>query len=287
MSAVRVFKVRRSGAWMNPRARRVSIISIILLLLSAAAAQNSAQPPRARDAPPNASTVALSALPDGTRSLPSAAAALARLPKDYDAAVERVSVWRNEDVRKLKPLTAAEDGTVEVATANDAYKYPVTSPLYGDTWVTIVPELLNACREFTGDVTMKVRQLLGLPPDKQIPTIVVMKVQATDVFRPTPDPTPWTLCPCGNPSGDECNFAPEVQCGNRFPKDVAPAHVQWIAENTLKARQVPGGYPWTHLGYTYNWKRDADPYGASEYIVRKGASVTDVKTVALEDYCRQ
>jgi hypothetical protein len=116
--------------------------------------------------------------------------------------------------------------------------------------------------------------------------IFVMKVQPADIFRPTPDPTPWTLCPCGNPSANLCNFDPKAQCGNSFPMDVAPSHVQWIATTSLSLRQMPGGFPWTHLGYTYNWKPDADSYGASEYIVRKGANVSDVRKFSLEEYCK-
>jgi hypothetical protein len=186
-------------------------------------------------------------------------------------------------VRKLKPLGVAPDGTVEVATAT---RYNVTSPLYGDTWVTIVPELLTICRQFKGDVALQVREVLGLPPNHEIPMIFVMKVQPSDIFRPTPDPTPWTLCPCGNPAGNQCTFDPHVQCGNSFPRDVDPSHVQWIANTTLSLRQTPGGFPWTHLGYTYNWKPGADSYGASEYIVRKGANVSDVKKFSLEEYCK-
>jgi len=270
---------------VNHRERRLGVISVILFLLSAAAAQNNEKQPHPGDAShETASTSARYDPPDRGPAPRSAAAPTDPLWKAYYASVEHVSVWRNEDVRKLKPLTVGADGTVEAATAT---KYPVTSPLYGDTWVTIVPELLNLCRQFTGDVALQVREVLGLPPDHQIPTIVVMKVQASDMFRPTPDPTPWTICPCGNPAGNECNFAPQVQCGNRFPNGVAPSHVQWIADTTLSVRQLPGGFPWTHLGYTYNWKPGADPYGASEYIVRKGANVADIKTLPLEDYCKQ
>jgi hypothetical protein len=201
----------------------------------------------------------------------------------YNTAVEHVSVWRNEDVRPLKTPKVAADGTVEVVTAT---KYDVTSPLYGDTWVTIVPELQTICRHFTGDVAMQVRELLGLPPDHQIPNAVVMKVRSTDIFRPTPDPTPWTLCPCGNPTASDCSFDPAVQCGNSFPKDVAPSHVQWIAATTLSVRQMPHGFPWTHLGYTYNWKPGADPYGASEYVVRKGTQIVAFTKFSLGDYCK-
>jgi len=267
---------------MNHRDRRVVVLSIILLLLPAAAtAQNNAKQP---GEPSSQLAVALA---DRSHAGDAPHERLADptdpLWKAYNAAVEHVSVWRNEDVRKLKTPSVSSDGTVEVATAT---KHDVTTPLYGDTWVTIVPELLTICRQFTGNVALQVREVLGLPPDHEIPTIVVMKVQSTDLFRPTPDPTPWTLCPCGDPAANECKFDPQVQCGNRFPKSVAPSHVQWIADTTLSVRRVPGGFPWTHLGYTYNWKPGADSYGASEYIVRKGADVSNIKKFSTEDYCK-
>ena len=198
--------------------------------------------------------------------------------------MDYVSVWRNEDVKPLKPLVVNADGTVEVVTVT---KYEVTSPLYGDTWVTVVPELQTACRKFTGDIVMQVRELLGLPPDHQIPNIFVMRVKPSDVFRPTPDPTPWTLCPCGNPaSPGACKFDSTVQCGNSFPPDVSVSHQQWIANTAMSLRQMPGGFPWTHLGYTYNWARVPDHYGASEYIVRKGAQVKVESKFSTEQYCR-
>jgi len=267
---------------MTHHERQVLIISAILLLLPLAVGQNPAKRP---DAPQErASAVARNDPPhDGTPLPRTAADPIDPLWKAYNGAVEHVSVWRNEDVRKLKPPTVGPDGTVEVATAT---KYNVTSPLYGDTWVTVVPELLTTCRQFTGDVAMQVRELLGLPPNHEIPMIFVMKVQASDIFRPTPDPTPWTQCPCGNPVGNQCTFDPKLQCGNSFPKDVAPSHVQWIANTTLSVRQIPGGFPWTHLGYTFNWKPGADSYGASEYIVRKGAEVSAIRKFSLEEYCK-
>jgi hypothetical protein len=256
-------------------------LTLWLLLLPAALAQNPAQHPEGK-----IPAVALHDPPHEGTSASRSGAELSDpdpLWKAYNAALEHVAVWRNEDVRKLKPLAVAPDGTVEVATAT---RYNVTSPLYGDTWVTIVPELLTICRQFKGDVALQVREVLGLPPNHEIPMIFVMKVQPSDIFRPTPDPTPWTLCPCGNPAGNQCTFDPHVQCGNSFPRDVAPSHVQWIANTTLSLRQTPGGFPWTHLGYTYNWKPGADSYGASEYIVRKGANVSDVKKFSLEEYCK-
>lgn len=262
--------------------RHAEFSLIVLLLLSTALAQS--KPSGEETSQGNLAVTADDAKQAATQLSGSGENSPNGLWQAYNAAVEHVSVWRNEDVKRLKPLAVAADGTVEVVTAT---RHDVTSPLYGDTWVTIVPELQTICRHFTGDVAMQVRELLGLPPDHQIPNVVVMKVRSTDIFRPTPDPTPWTLCPCGNPTATECSFDPAVQCGNSFPKDVAPSHVQWIAETTLSVRQTPRGFPWTHLGYTYNWKPGADPYGTSEYVVRKGTQVVAfTKKVSLSDYCK-
>jgi hypothetical protein len=268
------------------RSTRVLMNCIVLLLVSAALAQSPALRNHA-DAQQNRNQANPELFSETSvgHSEPQneAAGQIADLWRAYNAAVEHTSIWRNEDVRPLKPLTVDFDGSVEVVTAT---KHDITSPLFGDTWVTVVPELQTICRRFTADVTMQLRELLGLPPDHQIPKIVIMRVQSTEIFRPAPDPTPWTLCPCGNPSGAACKFDSTIQCGNSFPKDVAPSHVQWFGSTALSVRQVPGGFPWTHLGYTYNWRPGADRYGASEYVVRKGATVTIVANTSPEAYCR-
>jgi len=44
--------------------------------------------------------------------------------------------------------------------------------------------------------------------------------------------------------------------------------------NVLESYQVPNGYPWTRLGYTYDWNPNSPEVGLSEYIVRGGSTVT-------------
>jgi hypothetical protein len=47
------------------------------------------------------------------------------------------------------------------------------------------------------------------------------------------------------------------------------------------------GYPYTRLGYTYDWAGNALPshYGASEFVVAPGSVVKAVQIVATDDYC--
>ncbi len=76
-----------------------------------------------------------------------------------------------------------------------------------------------------------------------------------------------------------------ADCGNAFPSSTSPAHYQWMAVETLYLHTIPNGYPWTHLGYTYNWAPGADRYGASEYIIRANAKGVIVNNEPLVRYC--
>jgi len=201
----------------------------------------------------------------------------------YWAAVFDSSVYETKHLRPLRPLVADADGYIRVATAT--HQHPPTGPY--DTadqwiWVTGVPEVQTKCRAFTGDVQMQVRQLLGLPPDADTPFVIVFKVKPDDVFRPAVDPAISTGLPCGNAPPP-----PAKDCGNVFPPNTAPEHFQWMAENELTLHEKPDGYPWTHLGYTYNWARGQDRYGASEYIVRQHRTVEVVAVYTTEKYCEK
>jgi hypothetical protein len=58
-----------------------------------------------------------------------------------------------------------------------------------------------------------------------------------------------------------------------------------MATEVFFLHSIPNGYPWTHLGYTYNWTPGADRYGASEYVIRGGATATIVDNVPSLKYC--
>ena len=46
------------------------------------------------------------------------------------------------------------------------------------------------------------------------------------------------------------------------------------------------GYPWTRLGYTFNWYSGGDRYGASEYVVRGGSIIEVVSSSDIAAYCK-
>jgi len=201
----------------------------------------------------------------------------------YERAVYDSSVYQRWNLRRLRPLTPDADGMVLVSTltsTNGEAGKPITAGS-GGIWVTSVPEVQTICRGFRGDVDMQLRMLLGLPPDADTPRFIVMRAKATDLFRPAVSPDISTLYPCAVAAGGE----PPAECGNVFPADTTPAHYQWMATSAFSLHAVPNGYPWTHLGYTYNWKPGADRYGASEYLIREGATALITQVVSPTEYC--
>jgi hypothetical protein len=197
----------------------------------------------------------------------------------YERTIFDAAVYQRWNVRPLRPLTPDENGNVLVATLTSKdgeVGSTITAGAYG-LWVTGVPEVQTICRGFHGDVLMQLRELLGLPPDADVPRFLILTVAAADVFRPSPDDSISTPYPCSNPA--------DATCGNSFPGTTTPAHYQWMATEVFYLHSVPNGYPWTHLGYTYNWTPGADRYGASEYVIRGNAKATIVDNAPALKYC--
>lgn len=203
----------------------------------------------------------------------------------YNAAIYDASVYRFSNLRPLRPLKFdPATRTAQVVTLTDFPGYRVGEtklPVY--LWVTGVPEVRDRCRDFSGDVEMRLRQLFGLHPGRRITNFVVMNVKEGDVFRPTADADPTNTLPCSCPV--------PVNCGESFPAAVPDAHLRWFAEQMLssyvlsESTLIPVGYPWTRLGYTYDWKPGADRYGASEYVIRRDSTVMVTDIIPIKKYC--
>lgn len=204
----------------------------------------------------------------------------------YQRAMYDSSVYQRWNVRKLRPLTADADGMVLVAslTARDGKVGDTVTAGRSGMWVTGVPEVRDICRQWRGTpdaIEMHLRQLIGLPPDADTARFLILRAQACDIFRPAMSDDVTTEYPCAVGA----DGVPPADCGNTFPATTTPAHYQWMATASFSLHAVPDGYPWTHLGYTYNWAPGEDRYGASEYIIRPGATAVIVDNVPPAQYC--
>jgi hypothetical protein len=208
----------------------------------------------------------------------------------FNAAITDAAVFRFSNLRPLYPLTfdpVTNRATVVTVTDWKGYhKGPLT--LERDVWVTAAPEVKNVCQNFRGDVALRLKQLLGLRPTTSITHFVELSIHRDDVIRPTTDPETTTTFPCA------CPITPK--CGLEFPATVRGGldrHILWIANMTFKSYVISevafsdSGYPWTRLGYTYDWRPGSNKYGASEYVVRSGAKITVLEEpYPIETYCK-
>lgn len=143
-----------------------------------------------------------------------------------------------------------------------------------ETWVTPAPFVARFCKGKGADaaaLTARLEQLLGLPANNGKDRFVELWVEPKDLFRPCPDPE-----------------ITDRECELDFPQPssmvtVSAAHVKWFDD--LKSKSYgENGYPWTRLGYTYDW---AGPkVGMSEYVIKKGAEIAVERALGTADYCK-
>jgi hypothetical protein len=155
------------------------------------------------------------------------------------------------------------------------YAYQLGPTTLGKTvWVTLVPEVRERCTSLATEpagLTLRLQQLLGLPPTAHYGQFVEMTVARQDVFRPCPNPDPTSL-----------------HCDELFPPEVPAEHVVFLATQIVHSYRLPDGYPFTRLGYTYDWSPHATPthYGASEFVLKKGTAAHVTSLTPTRDYCR-
>lgn len=235
--------------------------------------------------------------PGGKVCIPDLAEA-ERLRRRYDRyvqAVEDMAVAQQwEEVNTLNPLP--ESGTYRVATwirQDQITRYPSAPSqgfdyaMVGDTWVTQEPFLQNFCKAFTSNVssdpaalTLRLEQRLGLPPVSSKTHFAVFEIDAA-----APDGGQKVLRPCGNTATNTNTCSAGITSDNLF------LYRQYYqAFGTTK----PVPYPWTSLGYTFDWapnpavlgKRSGFVrVGESEYVVPEGTMTKFLGVVPTAQYC--
>ena len=66
-----------------------------------------------------------------------------------------------------------------------------------------------------------------------------------------------------------------------FSEEVDEDYKEWFDSNIISS-YFDGKYPWTRLGYTYDWADNGEEYGLSEFVVRKNSEVKVAYTVDQE-----
>lgn len=156
----------------------------------------------------------------------------------------------------------------------------VTTGVYA--WVTAAPQLQGFCRAtgLQGEaLKARLREHLGLVPGRAYDMVVELWVDRSDLFRPCPDPEiDDTACNVSFPVKDGLPVAPKVKGVDDY--------LAWF-NGTYAWAYAEGGAPWTRLGYTYDWNPDTPKFGASEYLITKGAAWQVAGAATIDAYCKR
>ena len=165
-------------------------------------------------------------------------------------------VWKNKgDVQNAMIL-------VVTWTNYNGYDDKVGQPLQlsREVWVTTAPELRNYCKKLKENRTLRLEQLLGLPPNTGKTKFVEMWVRPGDLFRPSADP-----------EISDSEAETEFRRTSKFVL-VSDDYLKWYNDLKMKSYGI-NGYPWTRLGYTYDWGDNSRHIGLSEFVIMPGATV--------------
>lgn len=139
-------------------------------------------------------------------------------------------------------------------------------------WVTAAPQLKKWFhKQQVTDTNLRIKQLLGLPPVNSYSYFVEFWVKPADLVRPCPD-----------------KEIDDKSCATCFPPNTSKDYIQWFNETRIDRYyqcQLYNQYPWTQLGYTYDWNPDNKSHkGMSEFVIWKNSTVRVKKISTTAQY---
>lgn len=145
---------------------------------------------------------------------------------------------------------------------------PGDSLEHNDIWATSLGELTDWYQENGSGVTdwqLRFAQLLGMPNDGRCTRFSAFWVSPAEVIRPA--------------------YVTDVtaQMENGYDQVTDPEYRAWFDGNIIYS-YFEGGYPWTRLGYTYDWSGGDSPYGLTEFLIADGSKTEVVFTCSTKDF---
>jgi hypothetical protein len=172
-----------------------------------------------------------------------------------------------------------------------------TTPNYKNTWVTVAPWLKSFCQDYVrshgrdlSQLNLRLEQRLGLPPNADYDAFVEVTIDPKDnskFFRPCDDPSVNSNT-CAAASLPE-EIRDKIQAIDL--KDGKENAKYWFLSKYYRSFAANDQYPWTALGYTFDWARAKDSsdefvrWGESEFVVGPGTPAKFVSSADTLAYC--
>ena len=159
------------------------------------------------------------------------------------------------------------------------HKYPDSYPAgedielkWGNVWCVSEEEMrkwvLDNEKGVT-DWTVRLHQVLGMPTTKGYTTITALWVDADLLYRPANVTDPKAAM-----------SATYQKTGN---EEFDTMYKAWFDGNIIWS-YFDSAFPWTRLGYTYDWADNGKDYGLSEFLIFSGAAAKVEYTYSVEEY---
>ena len=195
------------------------------------------------------------------------------------------AVFADED--EILPLVNVSDENENVIRSEDGksvlvafmHKYPDSYPAgeeielkWGNVWCVSAGEFHKWMKDNDENVenwTNRLHQVLGMPYTKNYTTITALWVDADLVYRPAYETDP--------------NKAMTTTLVTTGDDDFDTMYKEWFDGNIIWS-YFDSAFPWTRLGYTYDWYDNGKEYGLSEFLIFSGAKVKIEYTYSVDEF---
>ncbi len=201
----------------------------------------------------------------------------------WRAAVEDAVISDDDEVMDLVTLTADDERVIwddagERVLLLTWHDYDdecepgddIDTEALGDIWATSAGEM-REWYEMNGegveDWALRFAQLLGVHEDEGYTRFTAFWISPEDVIRPA--------------------YVTDVtaQMENDYGLTGEGQYKEWFDDNIIWS-YFESDYPWTRLGYTYDWSNGESEYGLTEFLVSDGSKAEIAFTYTTEDFVK-
>ncbi len=138
-----------------------------------------------------------------------------------------------------------------------------------EIWTFTDKEIIAWYSENKNKVTdweLRLKQLIGLPPDSDYTHFSAFWVEEEELIRPA----------------YQTNITQQLTADDLDGSKLGEFK-NWFDDNIIWS-YFDSAYPWTRLGYTYDWAENETEYGLSEFIILKNAAIEVEFTLTTQEF---